>query len=97
MRLSSRGCTPAFSPDGRHFAVGCNDGTVKIWATHSGKLLKSLDRACHRCVGPFFLSFYWNAAFRAVVMTFNFVPTFTTQPIGDVHGVGTRGLDHRLR
>lgn len=47
MRICTRGCTPAFSPDGRHFAVGCNDGTIKIWNIHTAKIEKSLERGAH--------------------------------------------------
>jgi hypothetical protein len=42
------------------------------------------------------IRFGMGASCPAVIFNFLFVPTFMTQPIGDVHGVGTRGLDHRL-
>jgi WD40 repeat protein len=35
----------AFSPDGRFFAVGSEDGSISLWCTPQGKLLYSLDAA----------------------------------------------------
>lgn len=50
MRIGSNGCLPAFSGDGRYFAIGCNDGTIKIWDVALGTLHSSLDRGCHTYV-----------------------------------------------
>lgn len=35
----------AFSPDGKTLAVGCNDGTVKLWDVASRTLLRTLQKA----------------------------------------------------
>lgn len=34
--------TLAFAPDGKFIIAGCNDGTLKIWETEMGSLLRSL-------------------------------------------------------
>lgn len=46
-RVGTNGCVPSFSPDGRFFAVGSADGSIKIWNVQGG-IHSSLERGGHK-------------------------------------------------